>query len=131
MYGYTCNDAYTYRQPMPKVQVTKEFRFEAAHFLPDHAGVCAHLHGHSYVLEVTVGGPVGSDGMVVDFADLGAVVRGLVVDDLDHTLLNDRWENPTAERAALAIWEILEKRLPTLASLTLRETASNRVTVTA
>ena len=51
----------------------KEFSFEAAHRLPqvpdDHK--CARLHGHSFRIEVTVSGEVGSvSGWVMDFADL-------------------------------------------------------------
>ncbi|MDE7148907.1 MAG: 6-carboxytetrahydropterin synthase, partial [Bacteroidales bacterium] len=37
-----------------RLSVTKIFRFEMAHALPDYDGPCAHLHGHSYRLEVTL-----------------------------------------------------------------------------
>lgn len=37
-----------------RLSVTKIFRFEMAHALPDYDGPCAHLHGHSYRLEVTM-----------------------------------------------------------------------------
>lgn len=116
---------------MPTLEITKQFTFEAAHTLPEHPGACRNLHGHSYGLAVTVGGPVGPDGMVMDFTELGATVRTLVVDVLDHTLLNDRWSNPTAEIVALAIFETLAPSLPTLRTVTLRETATSTVTVTA
>ena len=36
------------------IEVTKIFRFESAHNLPNYEGDCANLHGHSYKLEVTV-----------------------------------------------------------------------------
>ena len=78
---------------MSTVRATKHFTFELAHALTGHGGLCAHLHGHSYVLDVTVegtprrepGGP--ADGMVIDFADLKRIVRTLVVDHYDHALV--------------------------------------------
>lgn len=117
---------------MRKVEVTKEFSFEAAHYLPAHKGACAGMHGHGYRLEVTVEGPVGAnDGMVIDFDDLSLIVQIHVLDRLDHTLLNDRIENPTAENIALTTWEWLAEPLPTLARVVVHETAHNRATVTA
>src|SRR3989442_13110592 len=77
--------------------VTRAFAFEAAHQLPWHAGACRNLHGHGYRLEVTVAGPLNDDGIVIDFADVAAVVRREVVDRYDHTYLNDLLDNPTAE----------------------------------
>ena len=48
--------------------VTKEFSFEAAHFLPDYVGCCFLTHGHSYKLFVSVKAGVNPNtGMVVDF----------------------------------------------------------------
>ncbi len=78
---------------MSTVRATKHFTFELAHALTGHGGLCAHLHGHSYVLDVTVEGtprrePGGlADGMVIDFADLKRIVRTLVVDHYDHALV--------------------------------------------
>jgi 6-pyruvoyltetrahydropterin/6-carboxytetrahydropterin synthase len=77
-----------------KTTVTRSFRFEAAHKLPWHAGRCRELHGHGYRLEVAVEGPVGDDGMVVDFDDLGARVQAEVVDRYDHKYLNASWRTP-------------------------------------
>ena len=34
------------------MKVAKRFRWEGAHRLPWHAGLCRHLHGHSYALTV-------------------------------------------------------------------------------
>ena len=90
-----------------RTTITKIFHFDAAHSLPRHEGLCRNVHGHGYKAEVTVegspqeGGP--ADGMVMDFADLGGRVRGLVIDPLDHQYLNDVLDIvPTAE--ALAAW---------------------------
>ncbi|UWZ36403.1 6-carboxytetrahydropterin synthase [Dactylosporangium roseum] len=43
------------------------------------------LHGHTYRLEVTITGPVGTNGIVIDFADLKSAVERALIDRLDHT----------------------------------------------
>jgi len=99
----------------PIVQITKRFAFEAAHSLPDHNGPCARPHGHSYKLEVTIGGPVKSQpgvsdhGMVMDFADLTHLVRRFVIDVVDHQDLNEVTGcYTTAENLAAWVWDRLE-----------------------
>ena len=59
-----------------RVELTRDYRFEAAHRLPmvppDHK--CARMHGHSFCVEVTVAGEVDAKmGWLVDFADISAV----------------------------------------------------------
>jgi 6-pyruvoyltetrahydropterin/6-carboxytetrahydropterin synthase len=91
--------------------------------LPNHPGKCRNLHGHSYVLDVTVNRPVDrSSGMAIDFADLKNVVRKEVVDLLDHRYINDILENPTAEVMVAWIWSRLIEALPGLVELELHET---------
>lgn len=100
--------------------ITKQFRFEAAHQLPHHRGKCARPHGHSYLLEVSLRGPVkeqpgASDhGMVLDFSALGEVVRESVVARLDHHDLNEvTGIYTTAENLVHWIWErLVEAGLP-------------------
>jgi len=89
------------------MSVCKTFRFDAAHYLPNYEGKCSQMHGHTWVLEVEVSGSVGSDGMVIDFAELKGIVNREVIDKLDHTLLNDTFENPTAENMLRRIWNTL------------------------
>lgn len=60
------------------MRVSKRFRWEGAHRLPWHEGLCCNLHGHSYLMEVVVEGPVGERGMVIDFHDVKAVIKPLV-----------------------------------------------------
>ncbi|HVA36247.1 MAG TPA: 6-carboxytetrahydropterin synthase QueD [Candidatus Dormibacteraeota bacterium] len=104
------------------------FGFEAAHILPHHGGKCSRPHGHSYRLEVVVEGPLQHDGpatgMVMDFGDVKAVVRRLVIETLDHNDLNAVIPNPTAEEIVTWIWGRLEPELPNLRRLVLWETAS-------
>lgn len=95
------------------ISVTRSFTFDAAHQLPWHPGVCARLHGHTYRLEVTATGPLSPTGIVIDFVDLKQAVQGAVLDDLDHRLLNELIDNPTAERVALdALDRLLAAGLP-------------------
>ena len=79
-------------------QIFKEFTFEAAHRLPfvpaDHK--CHRLHGHSFRVEIHVGGEVDpSTGWIIDFADIKAAFKPLH-DQLDHNYLNEiaGLENP-------------------------------------
>lgn len=90
-----------------RTRVTKAFSFEAAHQLPWHAGKCKRLHGHHYRVEVTVEGPVGENGVVIDFDDVKSVVRAEIVDRYDHQFLNDFLDNPTAELLAHDVWKRL------------------------
>jgi len=78
---------------MATVRVTKIFRFEMAHALWGYDGLCKNIHGHSYVLKVTVSGTPIEDqediklGMVIDFGDLKRVVNQYIVDKFDHSLV--------------------------------------------
>lgn len=95
------------------MRVCKTFTFDAAHFLPNHEGPCRRLHGHTWKLEVEVSSDKlileGSEtGMVVDFAKVKDVVNYKVIDQLDHTLLNDTVSNPTCENLLEWMWKNLQ-----------------------
>ncbi len=110
------------------MQIRKQFRFEAAHVLPHHPGKCGRLHGHSYRLDVTIAGPLqtqgSAQGMVLDFDKLSSLVKPLVIERLDHASLNDVLPNPTAEHIALWIWNELAPQLPGLDEIVVWETAT-------
>ncbi|HET9442714.1 MAG TPA: 6-carboxytetrahydropterin synthase QueD [Acidimicrobiales bacterium] len=112
-----------------RTSVTRVFTFEAAHQLPWHTGKCRELHGHSYRLEVTVEGPVGDQGIVVDFADIRAVVEREVVARYDHRFLNDLLDNPTAELVAGDIWKRVEAAGLAVARIRLWETSDSFVEI--
>ncbi len=92
-------------------------------------------HGHNYVLEVTVTGtPDPATGYVVDLKELKRIIRAEVTDKLDHRNLNMDVEFlrnviPTAENIAVAIWRVLESKIPSgvLSCVRLRETENNVV----
>lgn len=104
-----------------RLSVTKIFRFEMAHALPDYNGPCANLHGHSYRLEVTLStgaaempgggggdkadtdretcGAAGGDqaeteGMVLDFSQLKKMVEETLISQVDHALVLDERMEP-------------------------------------
>src|SRR3989338_7436566 len=111
---------------MQSLNVSCAFRFAATHFLTKYRGKCENLHGHNYKLTVTVQGAVKSDGMVIDFHIIEETVQREVMTELDHSHLNDRFENPTAEHIAIWIWERLNGKLP-LVKITLHETEDTYV----
>src|SRR5216684_2266405 len=110
-----------------RTRVTRSFTFDAAHVLPWHPGRCRNLHGHTYRLEVAVEGPIGANGIVMDFSDLDEVVRREVIDRFDHTYLNDLLDNPTAELIAAEAWKSLEAAGLHLTCLRLWETPDSSV----
>jgi 6-pyruvoyltetrahydropterin/6-carboxytetrahydropterin synthase len=137
---------------MNKIRLTKRFDFEAAHALTGYDGACRHIHGHSYVLHVTVAGVPSTDptdpklGMVMDFGVLKRIVTENIIDRFDHSLLlradsplaadakreYGRVElmdfQPTCENILLLFVELLRNRLPSsvcLHRMQLSETRSS------
>jgi len=139
---------------MKNVRVSKEFHFEMAHALWNYDGLCRHIHGHSYKLFISIiGKPITETkdpklGMVLDFGDLKALVKGPVVDYFDHSLvINKEAENhrpkepnemydkvhlvdfqPTCENLVIYIAEKIQALLPPgigLFSIKLYETATS------
>jgi len=116
--------------------MTISTNFAAAHRLPDHEGKCQRLHGHTYGLEVTVeGSPQESGpaaGMIMDFADLRQRVRELVVERLDHQMLNDLFGFvPTTEAVAAWAFERLHEGGLPVVRVRLAEGPNSYVEVTA
>jgi 6-pyruvoyltetrahydropterin/6-carboxytetrahydropterin synthase len=78
-------------------------------------GVCTREHGHNYLLEATVEGPVDADnGMVVNLYDLKEVIKD-VLEEFDHKHLNldtpyFSEQVPTPENFAWVLWRILNLR---------------------
>jgi 6-pyruvoyltetrahydropterin/6-carboxytetrahydropterin synthase len=118
--------------PPPIAAIRKSFRFEAAHRLPKvPAGhKCGRLHGHSYVVDIEIAGPVDADqGWVLDFGKLSDAF-GDLGESLDHRYLNEipGLENPTSEILAIWIWNQLTVALAGLSAITVRETCTTACT---
>ncbi|WP_458775023.1 6-pyruvoyl trahydropterin synthase family protein [Desulforhopalus sp. 52FAK] len=130
------------------ISITKEFTFDAAHrlYLGDRTpeenheifGKCCKIHGHTYLLRITVTGPLDDTGMIIHFSKLKSIVCELVLDRYDHSMLNEFEEfttlPPTAEVMASHIFTRLSGRLEaqgiTIRSVVLYETPTSWATVT-
>ena len=110
------------------MELYKDFRFEAAHRLPNvpEGHKCARLHGHSFFVRLAITGEVDPQtGWLMDFDDIKNAF-GPLLDQLDHHYLNDipGLENPTSELLAQWIWDRLKPELPELSSVEIRETCT-------
>ncbi len=119
---------------MGKLSITKKFEFSSAHYLPYHKGACLNPHGHNYILEVEVSqndglniyGEGGEEtGMIMDFSRLKEIVNKYIINKLDHTNLNNMFENPTAEILVDWITTTLLLFIPNLSRVKLYETSSS------
>ncbi len=75
---------------MAKIRITKEFQFEMAHALWNYDGKCKNIHGHTYILYVSIlGEPINDptnskNGMVMDFGELKKIIKSEIFDKHDH-----------------------------------------------
>lgn len=104
-----CHLSYHYPQvKKPFCTIEKTFRFPAAHQLPNHNGLCQFLHGHEWKIEIQIRKRIDFEtGMVLDFSDLKRIVKKEIISKVDHSTLNERIYNPTAENILIWIWECL------------------------
>ncbi len=108
-----------------KIALTRRYSFAASHRLHSARlseeenwriyGKCnnPYGHGHNYVVEVTVSGPVDpATGMIANLTDLDAFVQREVLDVFDHKYLNEEipafFERvPTSENLCIEIYHRL------------------------
>ena len=109
------------------LHLTRRYRFAASHRLHSSQlgdeenqrvyGKCnnPYGHGHNYVVEVAVSGPVDpGTGMIANLADLDAFVDREVIEPFDHTYLNEeiaafRERVPTTENICIEIFNRLRE----------------------
>jgi 6-pyruvoyltetrahydropterin/6-carboxytetrahydropterin synthase len=88
--------------------------FAAAHQLTMVAKQCENLHGHNWKVEVCIAGEkLNEAGVLIDFGELKAHVAE-IIDELDHTFLNDLAcfdGAPSSENIAVYIAEQLQQKL--------------------
>lgn len=115
-------------EPVKQLQVvlTKRYRFAASHRLHNPAfgedenwrvyGKCnnPYGHGHNYVVEVSVSGPVDpATGMIAHLGELDAFVERAVIEPFDQRYLNEEVPAfhervPTTENLCIEIYSRLK-----------------------
>lgn len=63
----------------------QRLHFSSAHFVMG-SDYCETLHGHNYFVDITISGPLDSDGMVMDFRDIKKQTLR-ICERLDHKTL--------------------------------------------
>ncbi len=129
------------------MKVCRRETFNAAHrlFNPEWSdeknlevfGKCSNpnYHGHNYVLETWVEGPIDQEiGYVIDLKKLKDIIRNEVTERFDHRNLNLDCEEfkqlkPSAENIAVVIWNLLRPHIESQLNLSVRlwETENNVV----
>jgi 6-pyruvoyltetrahydropterin/6-carboxytetrahydropterin synthase len=109
----------------PRISLTRRYRFAASHRL--HCPTLSpeenrrlydkcnnpYGHGHNYVFEVTVSGPVDSQtGMIANLSDLDSFVEREVIEPFDQKYMNEDVSDftasvPTTENLCRAIYRRL------------------------
>jgi len=75
------------------MQITTRLEFDAGHRIPSHKSQCRNLHGHRYAIEITLSGDIidqesaSENGMVMDFSDVKAIAKNMLVNVWDHAFL--------------------------------------------
>ena len=121
--------------------ITKQFKFCAAHKYWNPSwnedknyavfGDDVKVHGHNYVLDITITGPINPDsGFIFDIHELKTIVKQYVLSKLDHSLIQEDidWfegKQPSTENLVLFIWDSINPHIKDPAKLykiKLRET---------
>ena len=130
------------------ITATKTVRFDAAHVLTNHQGLCKNLHGHTYRVDVSVA-QAADDGrdMVIDFKDLKGIANEVICDRFDHAFIYNTESagereiaavvekngmrtvaipfRSTAENLAKMFYNEMKARIPGISSVKVWETADN------
>ena len=103
------------------ITVTKTIRFDAAHILTNHQGLCKNLHGHTYRVDVSVTqGDGDTSDMVIDFKDLKLIASEVVCERFDHAFIYNTESAGEREIAA-----VVEKNGMRTVAIPFRSTAEN------
>ena len=127
-----------------KLSLTRRYRFAASHRLYSPAftevennrlyGKCGNPygHGHNYILEVTVSGPIDPEtGMVANLGELDPFVEREIIEPFDHKYLNEQVDEfrasvPTSENVCLEIYRRLKAfHAARLEKVRIEETSNN------
>ncbi len=103
------------------ITVTKTVRFDAAHILTNHQGLCKNLHGHTYRVDVSVTQDEAcASDMVIDFKDLKRLATEVICDRFDHAFIYN-----TESTGECEIATVIEKQGMRTVAIPFRSTAEN------
>jgi len=99
-------------------EITIRKSFSAAHALKEIGGPCEDLHGHNFMVEVSIAGNhLNQEDLLIDFRDLKGWIKEVLA-DLDHKYLNEvdalRGINPSSEQIAKLIHNRLSPKASAL-----------------
>ena len=101
--------------------ITKSVKFDAAHVLTNHNGLCKNRHGLTYRVDVVVRqADNDSSDMVMDFKDVKNICEEVVLSKFDHAFIYDETSIGESEIAAVVV-----KNGMRAAALPFRSTAEN------
>lgn len=70
------------------IKCTRRIEFDAGHRIIGHQNKCQFLHGHRYVLEITIASNETNElGMVVDFGLIKDLAKEWIDKNFDHSLI--------------------------------------------
>ena len=123
------------------IYLTKQYKFCAAHkYWNDNwsdqknkkvFGEDIRIHGHNYILSITVKGIINDDsGFIIDIKELNKVVSKHIIDIFDHSQIEKdiNWfksRQPSTENMVVFMWDKIVDKIPSKAILhciKLRET---------
>ena len=119
-------------------EATVRRSFSAAHSLKEIGGKCEKLHGHNFVIEISVASStLNREGLVIDFRTVKNWADQ-TLEELDHSCLNDvpvfHDKNPSAENIAHYIFRRMEEQAATagihVSRVTVWESENAKVTYT-
>ncbi len=95
-------------------EVTVKKTFSAAHRISDIGGKCEALHGHNFLVEVSVTAEsLNEEGLLIDFRILKRWTEE-VLDQLDHKFLNEleyfKKRSPSSEQIARYLYDRIDER---------------------
>lgn len=99
----------------PVYEVTIKQSFSAAHMLNEIGGACEKLHGHNFVVEISICSIVLSEeGILIDFRILKQWADE-ILKEFDHKYLNDisyfKDTNPSSENIARYIYDRISEKV--------------------
>jgi 6-pyruvoyltetrahydropterin/6-carboxytetrahydropterin synthase len=117
-------------------EIAIKTNFSGAHYLKGYEGKCSNLHGHNWMVEISVlAEKVDNLGMGIDFYILKKESEE-IINALDHKDLNDipyfKEANPSSENIARFIYQNLKAKLAKknveISWVKVSETLNNSVT---